>query len=159
MAKEIITPENVEIASRIPGWLITLLGPIGTAILAGVAVWIQRIFKSRNSKKEDKAHARKAVVEAELAEIDQDEKEIEVANSRADRAWARSEQLENRIDFLITEIDRIKDELAATKLEVIAERNSRIEAEFERDMYKGKLGKLLKAIVDCDCPINIEDYK
>lgn len=124
-----------------------------SAIAAALTKWLGVFFRSRKERKQDK-YAEKS------AEIDHEEKEVSVERNRADRAWRRSALLEERIDNLLKDVDRIKDELAQAKLEVGKERNARIDAEYQRDYYRTLLARLVRTLAaSCKCGLDLSEYE
>lgn len=125
-------------------------------ITAGIGVIIDRsisfIFRTKFQKKKER-------VDSEMLDHQVEEKEMAVERDRADRAWRRAETLEDKYDKLIIEIDRLKEEAIAAKLEAIEERKARIAAEEQRDLFHGLLGKLVKLVLT-SCPgIDISEYE
>lgn len=129
-----------------------ILGGISTFIIAAAGALATLWIRSRWQKRKER-------VETLDAEIDYDEKEVAVEKKRADRAWDRSETLEQRIDSLVKQVDEIRRELIDTKLELLKEQEARVEAEHERDTLRKALRRLIQEI-KCECKgLDLTEYE
>ncbi len=145
----------MEFFNTIWGYLVIAGVPAAIALL--LQGLVQKLLKSKNQKKLDQANALKASVETERLALGLTAEEIQAKHNQADRAWKEVGKLEDIVDSLRLELEKVSEELSKCKIDIIKIKEAYELSEIRNNRYKNLIRNIIR-YAQKNCPDHLTSF-